>query len=78
MNEVKEANARVLSMNSEIKKLYGQLGNLNIRKLKSERETRNLDIVIGNLEICSMNLLRLRALMLISARGQEIDTEIDR
>lgn len=78
MDEIKEINSKVLRLNSEIKELHRQIGTLENGKLKSERDQRNIGIVINNLETCGMNMLTLKAFALLRTKTVESEEEIDR
>lgn len=80
MDEIKEINRKILKINSEIKELYKQMGKLENGKVKSERDQRNVGILINNLETCAMNLLTLKASTLIKTNrvAPEEEEELDR
>lgn len=78
MDQIREINKKILQINNEIKELYGRMDKLEKEQLKSDRDQRNIGIVINNLETCGLNLLSLKASTLIKINRAGPVEEIDR
>lgn len=72
MNDIREANQKIVQMHGELIRLLEIIVQLMDKNLQTEQEKRELCQMVRNFEICSGQLSILKDMLLLKVMSEEI------